>query len=422
MDPTEDPPPVTIHHKHEVTGGDGEPSREQRAGTPTQSLRSKVTYYEKAWSSGQKRPGEVDEVDNFGIDVHAFEKRLKEERDRKLFEHSPHRIDIKLRPTPQSSPKDIDSPLSNIKVNIKHHIETADPNNASFNENVERVIETSGEYKRVVKYEKVITQKSMREVNIIHSHSASTSPVVRTVEFSELYGKSPSEERTLTEDSAYHSHRTHVISRSSTRTTTSKSSSSTSLHGNFPSEENVVYSRRTPSRERIFDIEPHSWSSSGSTSVVYITGNPGCVGDDTTSGVATSVIRDKAYDDDGGGNGVRVRSSSIGEHVICGSPVSSVTASNQTMPRHLTPSRERHTSEGDSNASSDWYNDYQAQSFHTVTPKMDFKRSNSRYDNHIKEIRGTNFHISLSFLLFFFLFYFRTKSNFHFLFYFLLVR
>lgn len=388
MDPAEDPPPVIVHHvTHEATGGDGEPPR---AGTPTQSLRSKVTYYEKAWSSGEKRPGDVDEVDNFGIDVHAFEKRLKEERDRKLFEHSP-RIDIKLKPTPTSSPRDIDVP-TNIKVNIKHHIETADPNNASFNENVERVIETSGEYKRVVKYEKVITQKSMREVNISHSHSVSTSPVVRTVEFSELYGKSPSEERNLTEDSAYHSQRTHVISRSSTRTTTSKSSSNTSLHGNFPSEENV-YSRRTPSRERIFDIEPHSWSSSGSTSVVYITGSPGSVGDD------------HGTDHDGGGVG----SSVSGEHVICGSPVSSVTVSNQTMQRHL--ARERHTSEGESNASPDWYNDYQAQSFHTVTPKMDFKRSNSQYDNHIRQIRGTKNHFFYFFSQQFFLFFNESSSR-----------
>lgn len=356
MDPTEDPPPVVIHHTHEDTGGDDQP----QAGTPTQSLRSKVTYYEKAWSSGKKRPGDVDEVDNFGIDVNAFEKRLKEERQRKLFEQSP-RIDIKLKHTPQSSPRPVDLP-TNISVNIKHHIETADPNNVSVDGNVQRVIETSGEYKRVVKYERVITQKSSREVNISSSHSTTTSPVVRSVEFSELYGKSPSEERNLTEDSAYHSHRTHVISRSSTRTTTSKSSSNTSLHGNFPSEENV-YSRRTPSRERIFDVEPHSLSSSGSTSVVYIVGSPS-----------------SASGGDGGGGGG-------GEHFICGSPVSSVAAGNETMRRHLT--RERHTSEGESNASSEWYNDYQTQSFHTVTPRMDFKRSNSQYDKHIKEIRGT---------------------------------
>lgn len=396
MDPDEDPPTSSSSHDDVGTirwADDGTASTSSTTttttaiGTPTtpQRLRNKVTYYEKVWSSGQKSTtDDTDETDHsaFAIDVHAFEKRLQEERERKSHEQSP-RIDVKLRSTtPQPSPRQIDLP-TNIKVNIRHHIESGDSsgggdgggsgsgNSGSQYSRAEREIETS-EYRqhhaRVLTYEKVTTQKSVRQVNITSTSKSTnvSSPLVRTVEYTEVFGKSPSQEQiTTTDDSAYHSHahRTRIVSSSTTTTAaTSKSSSNTSLHGNFTSDENVT-NRRTPSRERIFEragSEPHSWSSVGSSST-------------TSSNVATGT---------GGTSGL--------SHGV--SPVSSVAAGNENVRRHFV--RDRHDSEGDGN-SSDWYNEYRTQSFHTVTPRMDFKRSNSQYDNHIKQIRGIHFNFNI---------------------------
>lgn len=332
MDPQEDPPPPATSPDEEARAS---------AGTPTQNLRNKVTYYEKVWSSGQKRSAD-DETDHaFSIDVNAFEKRLKEERERRTHEQSP-RIDVRLRSTPQPSPRQSNQP-TNIRVNIRHHVDPAAgaplPLSDTYEERVERVVE-GGEVKshsRVLKFEKIVVKKSVREVNVTSTTtSTGTSPVMRTIEFSETMRHTPSDER-IAEDSAYHSHRSRIISSAS-----SKSSSNTSLHGNFTSEENV-FSRRTPSRERLHENEQqHFWSSggAGAGAMAYPTG---------------------------------------------GVTVSTVAGSNPITRRHL--GSERHASESD-NASPDWYNEYRAHSFQTVTPRMEFKRSNSQYDSHIKQIRG----------------------------------
>lgn len=379
MDPDGDPPPIPFHSH--PTSPSPSPAgavttvtstyEEARgnAGTPTQSLRNKVTYYEKTWSSGQKRSSDdVDEPDHaFTIDVNAFEKRLKEERERKSFEHSP-RIDVRLRSTPQPSPRQINQPTS-IRVNVRHHVEQpsisgASPSAAvtmstplrdSYEEHVERVLE-GGEVKthaRVLKFEKIVVKKSVREVNVTSSASTSSSPVMRTVEFSDTMRHTPSDER-IGEDSAYHSHRSRLIS-----STSSKSSSNTSLHGNFTSDENV-FSRRTPSRERLHGNEQHSfvsWSNAsgvgGTTITIPIGGAGGSSGSNSAANTPISV--------------------------------SSVAGGNPVNRRHL--GFERHGSESEA-SSPDWYNEYRAQSFHTVAPRMEFKRSNSQYDSHIKQIRG----------------------------------
>lgn len=327
MDPHEDPPPFASSADEEARAS---------AGTPTQNLRDKVTYYEKVWSSGKKRSAD-DETDHaFSIDVNAFEKRLKDERDRRTHEQAP-RIDVRLRSTPQPSPRQANQP-TNIRVNIRHHVEPAagSPLSDTYEERMERVVE-GGEVKsssRVLKFEKIVVKKSVREVNVTSTSTAS-SPVLRTIEFSETMRHTPSDER-IAEDSAYHSHRSRIISSAS-----SKSSSNTSLHGNFTSDENV-FSRRTPSRERLHENEQHFWSNIGA--------GAGAIA-----------------------------------HPIGGVTVSTVAGSNPITRRHLGP--ERHGSESD-NASPDWYNEYRAHSFQTVTSRMEFKRSNSQYDSHIKQIRG----------------------------------
>lgn len=342
-----------------------------------QQLRNKVTYYEKVWSSG-KTIGDVsdgnntakDETDKassaFSIDVHAFEKRLQEERERKTHEQSP-RIDVKLKATPQPSPRPIDLPLSsNVRVNIRHHIESIEsPSDEHCQIKRERL--DSNEYheqhhSRVLTYEKVITKKSTHKVNIKSSTTTTaTSPIVRTVEYTEIYGRSPSSERVRTpiDDSAYQSERTRILRGSTTPTgaVSSKSSSNNSLHSNLLLDETFHTNRqqRTPSRERIFEragSEPHSWSSSAYGSVATTT-----------------------------------------------SPVSSVAHSNDYVRRHL--ARERHDSgDSDGASSSDWYQEYRSQSFHTTAPRMDFKRSNSQYDRHIQQIRGMKSFLFLGFFLF----------------------
>lgn len=376
---TGDPPPTESPSQIASSTTVSSTTIQQTPTTSHQRLRNKVTYYEKVWSSGQKPSAEggADETDRgaFAIDVNAFEKRLQEERERKSHEHSP-RIDVKLRSTPQPSPRPTDLPLSsNIHVNIRHHIETdessptGDAHHQEQHEQQEQHTPGSQHHSRVVTYEKIVSTKSVREVNI-SSTSSVTSPIVRTVEYSQLYGKSPSSERIAgsggADDSAYHSHHSrHVSASTPTTTVTSPSSSNTSLHGNFPSEENVFVRhsvhQATPTRERIFvragSEPPHSWSSSGTT---------------TSSGSGVAKI---------------ATATTAGA-----SPVSSVAAGNSEFVRRHLHSRERHDSGGgdsDGVASPDWYNEYRTHTFHTTTPpRMDFKRSNSQYDNHIRQIRG----------------------------------
>lgn len=320
-------------------------------------LHNKVTYYEKVWSSGHLSGDGADETDraNFSMDVHAFERRMQEERERKTREQSP-RIDIKLRSTPQPSPRPTDLPLPNVQVNIRHHIESTESPIQEKMRKEETVETHEYHHKRVTKYEKVITKKSSHKVNVkthVTTSSSMSPTTIRTIEHTEFRPQTPSSSEHVAspsiDDSAYQSERIRIVRGASTPTgaPTSPSShsslSNASLHGNFTSDENV-YARqqmRTPSRERIYferaGSEPRSWSSSG---------------------VATTA-----------------------------SPVSSVAISNEFVRRHLVRER-RDSGDSDGASSSDWYNEYRSQSFHTTAPRMDFKRSNSQYDRHIQEIRG----------------------------------
>lgn len=319
MDPNEDPPPLTPSNK------DTGPNNNQAAETTTtRRLRDKVTYYEKVWSSGSRNL--EDDPDGFGIDVHAFEQRLREERDRRIHDSSP-RIEVKLKSTPQPSPRHLDSPNFNVKVGRFTSSDSSQPD--SFEESVERYNE-AGEIRgdaRIFKFEKVTVKKTTREISV-------TSPSgVKTFFSSERISRTPSEERILQDDSAYH---TQHLSNANT----SKSSSIVSLHGHDVVDEGI--SRRTPSRERTPD-NSHSWSSSRGA----------------VSGMGST-------------------------------PVSSVAAGY--LHKRRQPHSDRHASEGE-DSSLDWYNDYSAHSFQATAAKMNFNRTNSQYDTHIKQIRGMNFNL-----------------------------
>lgn len=398
MDPDGDPPPIPFHShptsptvapsSSAATSAAYDDQLRESAGTPTQGLRNKVTYYEKVWSSGQKRSADdVDDTDHtFAIDVNAFEKRLKEERERKFFEHSP-RIDVQLRSTPQPSPRP-----TNINISIRHHVEQQQQpqqpsiiaGGASSSSNIATPVSTSpsdtyeehvehlhegGEIKshaRVLKFEKIVVKKSVREVNVVRSgSSSSSSPTSRNIEFFSAMRHTPSDEH-IAADSAYQSQRSHLVS-----THSSQSSSSASLHGNFTSDENV-FRQRTPSRERMHGNEQHSIVSWSNTSGVGGTTITIPIGGNASSNVSSPNTSRS-----------RTASNSAANTPIS---VSSVAGGNPVNRRHL--SFERHGSELEA-SSPDWYNEYRAQSFHTVAPRMEFKRSNSQYDSHIKQIRGT---------------------------------
>lgn len=320
MDPSEDPPPLSPTNK------DTDPNNSQT--TTTRRLRDKVTYYEKVWSSGSRHL--EDDPDGFGIDVHAFEQRLREERDRRIHDSSP-RIEVKLKSTPQPSPRHIDSPNFNVKVGRFGSSDSSQPD--SFEESVERYNET-GEIRgdaRVFKFEKVTVKKTTREISVTSPSSGSG---VKTLFSSERISRTPSEERILLDDSAYH---TQHFSNANT----SKSSSIVSLHGHDVVDEGISGREITPDSS-------HSWSSNRGA-VVYGMGS---------------------------------------------SPVSSVAAGYSHKRRY--PHSDRHASEGEDN-SLDWYNDYSAHSFQATAAKMNFNRTNSQYDTHIKQIRGMEFRNLINF-------------------------
>lgn len=329
-------------------------------------LRDKVTYYETLSSGRVKVPSqEIDDGDEASgiIDVQAFEQRLCDERNRRTLENSP-RIEVRLRSTPQASPaRRIDSPNRsnvNVKVNIftqqqpaarEPRAGSSDSMPESFEESIERSYD-GGELtgnSRVFTFEKITLKKTVREVTVLRQPGTSIETVTSR---SERFSRTPSEERVFHDDSAYHTHHSNVHS-----SVASKSSSATSLHGRFPSEEHV-HGRTL--HDRNFN-DSQTWSSNAANGS-FVSGSGGVLG------------------------------RSHGSTVVAEGYLSN--------RRQQTP--ERHSGTGDetdeANTSLDWYNEYRAHSFQTAAAKMSFKRTNSQYDTHIKEIRGT---IVYSFLVFF---------------------
>lgn len=309
-----------------------------------------------------------DNQGQFCMDVQAFEKSLKEKRDHKFREQSPL-IEIRLRETAAGSPREYDSPLSKIKI---HHFKTESDVHRNVEENltpstsdeVDYVQSAQRRVKRVITYEKVLKTKSIREISCPVTYTTketiqSQSPTVqRTIDCS-IDGISSTELIAGADDSAYHSHRVRIAS-SGTPTTISISSSSNSLQHDFMSDENV-YAQRTPSREKLVvecagSDSPHFDGYENRSSV------------DSTRGV---------YAEDT----ATVQPERPGNWFV-----SPVTGGNENVCRHFDPCKSSVESDGISQA---WYNDYKTQTFQVDRPhKMDFKRSNSQYDNHIRQIRG----------------------------------
>lgn len=314
-----------------------------------------------------------DDRGSFSMDIRTFERNLQAKRDRQMHQSSP-RIEIRLRETSTTTPKTHATSLS--KINI-HHIERGSgietnplPGPSTSIDEVDFVSEAPRKVKRVITYEKVLKTKTTREITYPRTHSSSEtiqSPTVqRTTEYS-TDKSSSTEQMAGGEDSAYHSHRVRLAS-SGTPTTISISSSSNSLQHGFLSDENVYAQQPIhSSRERML------FERAGSEPPPHFTGNfPGIDKRNIQSSLDSTRIM---YDDELLAN----RQPRI---------VSPVTDGNQSVRRHF--ESHRTPSEGGDGISLDWYNEYQTQTVTAVdrAKKMDFKRSNSQYDNHIRQIRG----------------------------------
>lgn len=408
-----------------------QPPPRHSASTPIPAERktqSSIRIYSEITSESPSSPYDIDHSGRFSMDVNAFEKSLQEKRERQMHQPSP-RIEIRLRETSTSSPEPHHhgTPLS--KINI-HHIERGggieantpiEPTSSSYDE-VDFISETPRKIKRVITYEKVLKTKSYRKTSYPpraeqRQHSAShetiRSPttVHRTADY--LVDKSSSTEHIGSsstggrgsadlaspiggaDDSAYHSHIIPRVRLASSGTPTAISispSSSNSLPYTFQSDENVYARQRTPSRERIYERAgseppPHFQDTA---SVAAATATHRNVQSSLDNPATARIV----YDDEVTAH--RLHRHRHQHHINNSNSnqqwqfVSPVTGSNENVHRrhfHATTTTSI-SSDGDG-ISPDWYNEYQTQTIAIECPrKMDFKRSNSQYDNHIRQIRG----------------------------------
>lgn len=324
------------------------PNQENREGGRSDEVRSK--------SSVNLNDNVRDSQGQFSMDVQAFEKSLKEKRKQRFGEPSP-RIKIHLRETTASSPREGNSSISLRNVTCHSTGRESDENlTPSTSGEVDHISSTRRHVKRVITYEKVSKTKSISETSFPETYP--TPKVQRTIDCS-IDETSSTELIAGADDSAYHSHRVRVAS-SGTPTTISISSSSNSLQHDYMSDENV-YVQRTPSRERIV------FERAGS--------EPPHIGIHKNQSSVDS--RRAVYSEDKATMQPKWHGNWF---------VSPVTGGNENVRRHFNPCKSSVESDG---ISQHWYNDYKTQNFLVDRPhKMDFERSNSQYDNHIRQIRG----------------------------------
>ena len=364
-DPNEDPPPPLPSNLPPLPPHPPPQSAvssvKKHDNTMDSRLRDKVTYYEQVWSSGKGASsssgggGADNEAINFGIDVNAFEEKLNEERIKRIHVESP-KIEVRLRSTPQPSPRHIDSQ----KTFYQRDNNAALGGNESYEETFEKHVdagEIAGQ-SRVYQYQKTTLRKTTREVNV----SYSTTPDVKKIKYTESRSRTPSVET----DNVFHTSdvtSAHNLSSNTINVTIKPSVLVTSPHVQF-SHENVfsgTSTRMSPLRERMF------------------VGNI----DSNIGGIVKKVGE--------GGEGAKeyTVSSSSSSSSSSGGIVSSVAGGNPSK-RHQQISEHRHgIGEGvDDSGSLEWYNEYKTHSFQSAAAKMNLQRSNSQYDEHIKEIRG----------------------------------
>ncbi|KDQ71501.1 hypothetical protein L798_09522 [Zootermopsis nevadensis] len=237
-----------------VDQGGGKPGTPQQRTRPTtlsegasgpKRLKDRVTFYEQVWS-GTKSPstetvtekGRIDVDDSsLFVDASEIERRLLEEQLRRRSESPVKRERVKLRSTRTGG--DGGPRLRSAST------DSSSNNSESFEETFERVVEEGdllGGGAKVVKFERITVHKSVREITtVLPATPGSGAPSSEST-----MSRTPSEERILQDDSAYHTVSHSQPSANGYHTSVSKSSSVTSLAGRFPSEECL---RRSPTRE-----------------------------------------------------------------------------------------------------------------------------------------------------------------------------
>lgn len=239
-----------------------------KAGSPGPTrLKDRVNFYEQVWSGTNSPSAEtvpetgtssVDDSSLF-VDVSDIERRLQEQQLRRRAESPVKSEHVKLRSTRTgdggSCPKSASTE------------DSSSNNSESFEETFERSVEEGdllGGGAKIVKFERITIHKSVKEITAVRPNTPGSGATPSEATMS----RTPSEERVLQDDSAYHTVSHSQPSANGYHTSVSKSSSVTSLAGRFPSEESL---RRTPSREGLQQAgttELEGGSRPGSTSSI----------------------------------------------------------------------------------------------------------------------------------------------------------
>lgn len=306
-------------------------------GAPTQGtegLREKVARYEKVWSSGMHGEDNV-----IRVDVKDIEKRLQEERERRFME-SPSKVEfVKLRTTPHNTPgRETVSPDSPFNVTLKHiersFVDDEHRPDSPFSvslRHVERERITSSEERVITSEERVTTSRRTPPRSIDLTAGGSKISIKFDPNDEVDFSMEPSADVRVG-SSGFRSMATESVI----------------TDGN----------RQTPQRiSRTFIKSPVD----GSRSLTTIS-SP-FVSHQTTKKVSSVYVKNlqKSY--------IEGTSASNSGSV-------SVSASESSSRDDL------------SEEAIEWYNDYRNQSFNSTMTARQFARTNSQYDNHIKEIRG----------------------------------
>lgn len=308
--------------------------------TPTQvtteGLREKVARYEKVWSQGMQGEDNV-----IRVDVKDIEKRLQEERERRFAEGSSKVEFVKLRTTPQSTPgRESISPDSPFNVSLRHversSAEEDQRPDSPFNvtlKHVERVTSSEERYVTSSQEDYIYTRRTPpRSIDL----TAGGSKI--SIKFD------PNDEV----DFSIEPTADIRVGSSGFRNLATES---------VITDGNRHQTPQTPQRiSRTFIKSPVDGRSLTTISSPFVS-------QQTVKKVSSVYVKNlqKSYLE--GTSGV-------------GGGSVSVSASESSSRDDL------------SEEASEWYNDYRNQSFNSTMTARQFARTNSQYDNHIKEIRG----------------------------------
>lgn len=398
-------------------------------------LREKVSYYEQLCSpSGLSRSGDgtgmCDGADGLPLmDVDAFEQRLHDERRRRMAESSPF-MDVHLRSTPKllaksqsSSDGDAVSPFN---VKLRHW-------------NTSRVVDESFETSSSASFERTeITQRTERTVTHQHTQHfvAQMQPSASSSSSSEVFTSVRTSQSEWPQDVQQHAHDVH-----------SRPSSTNQRHHQDLVPRELNFDSVDSSGAQHHHHQPitirHSVANANSnpiSNVVHLVKGADDFVDDLTTDGQTASNAELVFTSTATmqvGDGVPTTLTSTHHHIKVGGaiPVAAGNAANnhqqqrlqQTLPVHppsVAPRRStsslsssssithggHHASplvspgsesepppsssiataspSAEQQAAAAWYQDYSAHSFQTAAAKMNFKRTNSQYDTHIRQIRG----------------------------------